>query len=164
MNNKEKNKKYSISLALFDFVPVLLFGMSMILFIKHGCSILAGGGLFFVFLGGLCKAYWKYRVASDRGDSEELDNVFRRIMPAGGILLLAAGVRWALKGQWHGFFTGTRWIWLLLFIVGMIGMGFLKSRQDQGNHMVWCAEITNTISQLMLFIYALLGYISGNPR
>ena len=157
MEKKEIKKDYSMGLALFDFLPVLLFGTSMIFFLKSGCSVLAGGGLIFVFLGGLCKAWWKLRAATGKGRSDELDAMFRFLMPAGGILLFAAGIRWALTGQWHGAFTGTRWTWLLLFFAGMTGMGFLKSRQEQGDHMVWCAEITNAISQLMLLFYALSG-------
>lgn len=155
MRDKAPQNEYSMGLALMDLVPVIFFGASTAAFLRNGCSILAALGLILVFTGGICKALWKLRIASGKEEVPALNTAFHRLMPAGGLLLTAEVIRWIIAGSWHGFFSGTRWIWILLFFAGMIVMGFLKSRQGQGNHMVWCAEITNSVSQLMLFLYAI---------
>ena len=57
----EKNR-YSLLLAIMDFLPVLLFGISWIRIIQRGGALLAAIGMAMIFFGGLSKAIGKMYV------------------------------------------------------------------------------------------------------
>ena len=103
-------ENYTLSLALFDYVPVLLSAW--------GLSLLAGllsrvipdarrllfGAVALVAAGGLCKASWKLIWALSRNDIGILsDLLFVLMMP--GMVLLAFHVR-AASRCWQGAAAG----------------------------------------------------------
>ncbi|MGW1771409.1 hypothetical protein [Streptomyces sp. NPDC002104] len=87
---------YPLSLALEDFVPVILTGAAATLLIgplrAHSASAgrTATAGAFLVFLGGLSKAAWKLLVALDGPDIHVLNKALFPCLSAGFLLLAHA--------------------------------------------------------------------------
>lgn len=91
--------EYSISLALYDFLPVAFTAVGlywverMVAFISSGLGRTAALGALLVVAGGLAKAVWKLVMSLSGGtlDIRWLDNSLFTLM-APGFLLLAASV------------------------------------------------------------------------
>ena len=96
---------FPLSLALFNFVPVVLAGAGVWLLARlvgdqdpdRGTLALAGAGL--ILLGGLCKATWKLVVSATGIDLAWLGNALFPLMAPGfallSVSLLGAGLRMA---------------------------------------------------------------------
>ncbi|MGW0364670.1 hypothetical protein [Streptomyces sp. NPDC002990] len=88
---------YPLSLAVEDFVPVVLTGVGAALLIgplrKHGARTAArtaAAGTALVLLGGLSKATWKLLVALDGPDVQGMDKALFPCLSAGFLLLAHA--------------------------------------------------------------------------
>ena len=100
---------YTIPLALFDYVPVLLGGLGALLLSRASWRrtpavrpyALLGTAL--VVTGGACKATWKLLVASGVGDFERLEQALFPLLATGFSLLawsLLSGVRERAMAWW----------------------------------------------------------------
>ena len=87
---------FTIPMALMDFVPVVLFGITAVLLLgdlynkmsKAAYALFAAGSVN-VFLAGFCKALWKLLYAANICDFVALEEMF---MPVNSIGLLFVGV------------------------------------------------------------------------
>ena len=89
-------KDFSVSMALVDFIPVFLFGVSVFILIKALGSkmnkaqfALFSAGSIDVFIAGFLKATYKFLYASGACDFEALNHMF---FPVQSIGFLLAGI------------------------------------------------------------------------
>ncbi|WP_448212006.1 hypothetical protein [Colwellia sp. MEBiC06753] len=92
----EASYQYSLALALFDFVPVILSSLALILIFKlistlaEPLSRLALAGVVLIILGGSAKVTWKFLVAAFDIDIILLNNSLFIFMAPGFTLLTHA--------------------------------------------------------------------------
>ena len=163
-NNTElrsEYKEYTLGLAVFDHLPVLLFLMSgLVMYSMYSSPILLAGVLA-CFVGGSCKAAWKLIVVRQHRDLAILTRAFHILMPAGFVLMLLsvpAGGKAAFAGLWRSI---TMMPAALLFALGfalMCLMGYLGSHMDSSARSNWIEEIVNTLAQLAVLIGVIMVY------
>ncbi len=175
MDKKTDYEDFTIGLALFDMIPVLLFlGSGMIIWSMFGEPLFLAGVLA-AFIGGTCKAVWKLIIVRNRKDVQLLTNLFHLLMPGGmALMLLSAvieGVDEALRGippGESGVVTGLRTAFTtmpsaLFFITGIAGMclmGYLGSRMDGSARSNMIEEAVNAVSQLMILLGTIAVYFA----
>ena len=93
-------KDFSISMALVDYIPVILFGWAVVILIKTLGSkmnkaqfALFSAGTINVFSAGFLKATYKLLYASGACDFQALNNMFFPVQSI-GFLLVGAGIIW----------------------------------------------------------------------
>jgi hypothetical protein len=148
---KEEYRQYSIGLALFDLVPVLLFLASGVLIYSRYRSPLLLAGALACFAGGMCKAVWKLIVVIRGADCSSLTKAFRMLMPAGFALMILsvpAGGKAALSGFWHALTMMPAALFFTSGFALMCLMGYLGSHMDSGARANWIEEAVNTLAQL----------------
>ena len=157
----EEYKEYTLGLALFDMVPVFLFLASgLIMYSMYG-SLLLLAGVLACFTGGLCKAIWKLIVVTGKKDLPVLTHLFRKLMPAGFVLMILsvpAGGRAALSGLWRSV---TMMPASLLFAAGfalMCLMGYLGTHMDNSARSNRIEELVNTFAQLAVLAGVIAVY------
>ena len=163
-NNTElrsEYKEYTLGLAVFDHLPVLLFLMSgLVMYSMYSSPILLAGVLA-CFVGGSCKAAWKLIGVRQHRDLAILTRAFHILMPAGFVLMLLsvpAGGKAAFAGLWRSI---TMMPAALLFALGfalMCLMGYLGSHMDSSARSNWIEEIVNTLAQLAVLIGVIMVY------
>ena len=87
-NLKEEYRQYTLGLALFDIVPVLLFLISCILIYSMCMNRLFLAGALCCFIGGMAKVIWKLIVVLAKRDIPAFSRVFRVLMIGGFALML----------------------------------------------------------------------------
>lgn len=87
---------FTVPMALMDFVPVILFGVTAVLLLRDlynkmvkGAYALLAAGSVNTFLAGFCKALWKFLYAANICDFTVLEKMF---MPVNSLGLLFAGL------------------------------------------------------------------------
>ena len=93
-------KDFSVSMAMVDYIPVILFGSAIVILIrtlgskmnKGQFALFSAGGLN-VFIAGFLKATYKLLYASGACDFEALNHMFFPVQSI-GFLLAGAGIIW----------------------------------------------------------------------
>ena len=126
--------EFSIPMALVDFIPVLLFGISAVLMQrdlynkmpKYAFACLAAGSID-VFLSGFLKALWKLLYALGVCDFHVLNTMFLPTQSLGllltglGIILMLTQRRQAALAVAPPLFTGT-FVFIAMMVLGHGGM------------------------------------------
>ena len=93
-------KNFSVSMALVDYIPVILFGSAIIILIRSlgskmnkGQFALFSAGSLDVFIAGFLKATYKLLYASGVCDFESLNYMFFPVQSI-GFMLAGAGIIW----------------------------------------------------------------------
>ena len=165
VNNEFANEyaSYTLGLALFDMVPVLLFLMSGIIMHSLYDSRLLLAGVIASFAGGTCKVIWKAIIATRRRDVRLLARLFRPLLFGGmGVMLLSVmpGIGHAsLTGIMNGLISFPAWIFFLTGAAGMCLMGWLGSHMDKSARSNWIEEGVNTAVQAAILIGLILVYL-----
>jgi hypothetical protein len=139
---KDEYKEYTMGLALFDIMPVLLFLASgLIMYSMYGSPLLLAGVLA-CFMGGLCKAIWKMIVVVSEKDFSGLTRMFHILMPAGFVLMILsvfAGGKAAFSGLWRSL---TMMPASILFVAGFVLIAFLvvAGNQREREHECKCDD------------------------
>lgn len=178
MKSKEEYRDYTLGLALFDAVPVLLFLLTGVtVFLISGSRIFLAG-VIASFIGGSSKVIWKLIVVIKGEDRSSLTRVFHIMLPAGfGLMLLAVivgivsdltkgpvpGGRGTISGICEAFSMMPAALFFIAGIAGMCLMGYLGSHMDDSAGSAWIEEIINTAAQLaflagVIIVYFGLGY------
>lgn len=89
MNKDSLPEDYTLGLAAFDAVPVLLFGLASRLLARMTGSILVMLGGVICFVSGMLKVLWKFLVVLRRKNVWPLFVQMRIGMPAGFTVMLA---------------------------------------------------------------------------
>ena len=149
---------FTIALALVDAIPVLSFGVSMVIIASRFPSPLFMIGAILSVLGGCCKVAWKLVRGSTRKELRGLNKPFVPMM-AGGFLLLLISVLLNITAiNWAGVSAAIIGLPSVLFFIAWIGlMGFMgwfrkhKFSNDDA-HSNWTAQIINAIGQTCLLL------------
>lgn len=151
-------KKYSdftLSLALFDAIPVLLFSAAAIITSCNLNSTLFLIGAVICTLSGTMKVIWKITVAATQKDLKPLNIQMRFLMPCGFLLIIIGLIIDAPKINFKLIGANATSMPAILFyfitITGMILMSIfafkLDSTKAKSN---WTEQITNAVAQLAL--------------
>ena len=162
--SKEKNTNYegfTLTLALVDALPVLLFGGSSILIGLIFKSPLFIVGACLTFLAGFLKVMWKVVLAVWKKDVKLLNKQMRIVMPIGFAIMIVSLIvdraRISFPAMLAGIVGFPQVIFFVLWVCGMVGMGVLAKKLDSSvakNN--WIEQSVNGVAQLCLFIALLI--------
>lgn len=159
MDKTDKYKDYTLALATFDGVPVLLFFINGLLIHKRFMSKLFLGGVISAFLGGSSKVAWKYIVVKDKRDIEILTKLFRALLPTGLSAMMLSGaaglISSARKGSLKAILGKVPARSVRCFALGSAGMclmGYLGKHMDNSARSNWIEESVNAASQASFMI------------
>lgn len=149
---------FTLALALVDAIPVLSFGISMVIIASRFQSPLFMIGAALSVLGGCCKVAWKLVLGIARKDLRWLNKPFVPMMASGFLMMLIAIIFNFNKISWAGVGAAIVSLPSLLFFIAWIGlMGFMGwfrkhkfSNDDARSN--WTAQIINAIGQTCLLL------------
>ena len=149
---------FTIGLALVDAVPVLSFGISMILIASRFDSPLFLVGAALSVLAGCCKVAWKLVLGIWKKDLRWLNKPFVPMQVAGFLLMLVSfllgfrRIRWAAVGA---ALIGFPSIVFFLAWIGLMGfMGWFRKNKFKNDDAKtnWTAQIINAVGQTCLLL------------
>ena len=149
---------FTIGLALVDAIPVLSFGISMVILAARFQSPLFVVGALLSVLGGCCKVAWKLVLGIAKKDLRCLNKPFVPMMAGGFLLLLVSVLLNLTKIDWVGVGAAIISLPSILFFAAWLGlMGFMGwyrkhkfSNDDAKSN--WTAQIINAIGQTSLLL------------
>lgn len=149
---------FTIGLALVDAIPVLSFGISMVIIATRFPSPLFMIGAILSVLGGCCKVAWKMVLGVTKKDLRWLNKPFVPMMAGGFLLLLVSLVIGFGKINWAGVGAAVIGFPSILFfgawVALMCFMGWFRkhkfSNDDAKSN--WTAQIINAIGQTCLLL------------
>ena len=149
---------FTLGLALVDAVPVLSFGISMVIIATRFQSPLFMVGAALSVLGGCFKVAWKLVLGICKKDLRWLNKPFVPMMAGGFLLLLVSVLLNITKINWAGVGAAIVSLPSMLFFIAWIGlMGFMGwfrkhkfSNDDARSN--WTAQIINAIGQTCLLL------------
>ena len=154
---------FSVALALVDAIPVLSFGISMVIIASRFHSPLFMVGAALSVLAGCCKVAWKLVLGVAQKDLRWLNKPFVPMQATGFLLMLISFLIGFGKINWAGVGSAILSFPSLLFFIAWIGlMGFMGwfrkhkfSHDDAKSN--WTAQIINAIGQTCLLLGILLA-------
>ena len=149
---------FTIWLALVDAIPVLSFGISMVIIAGRFNSPLFMVGAALSVLAGCCKVAWKLVLGIAKKDLRWLNKPFVPMQATGFLLMLVSFIIGFGKIDWAGVGAAILSLPSLLFFIAWIGlMGFMGwfrkhkfSNEDAASN--WAAQIINAIGQTCLLL------------
>lgn len=152
---------FSISLAIYDFVPVLLFGLCAVKIgsLFHSAVFIAGAVI--CSLSGVVKVLWKLIAAMRKKNIWPLFFQMRIFMPVGfAIMLIALFVDRAnlnAAAIIAGLTGAPACVFFAMGVLGMLLMCVFAVRLDSSDaRSNFIEQTTNSIAQLCFFIGLLL--------
>ena len=149
---------FTLALALVDAIPVLSFGISMVIIASRFQSPLFMVGAALSVLGGCCKVAWKLVLGIAKKDLRWLNKPFVPMMATGFLLLVVSLLLNITKINWAAVGASIVSIPSILFFIAWIGlMGFMgwfrkhKFSNDDAKAN-WTAQIINAIGQTCLLL------------
>ena len=149
---------FTVGLALVDAIPVLSFGISMVIIASRFQSPLFMVGAALSVLAGCCKVAWKLILGIWKKDLRWLNKPFVPMQAAGFLLMAISFVVGFGKINWAAVGSGILSFPSALFFVAWIGlMGFMgwfrkhkfKNEDAKAN---WTAQIINAVGQTCLLL------------
>ena len=149
---------FTVGLALVDAIPVLSFGISMVIIAARFRSPLFMVGAALSVLAGCCKVAWKMILGISKKDVRPLNKCFVPMQAAGFLLMLVSFVIGFGKINWAN--VGAAILSLpsiLLFIAWIALLGFMgwyrkhKFSNDDARAN-WTAQIVNAVAQTCLLL------------
>ena len=154
---------FTLALALVDAIPVLSFGISMVIIASRFQSPLFMIGAALSVLAGCCKVAWKMVLGITQKDLRWLNKPFVPMQATGFLLMLVSFLLGFKKISWGSVLAAVTGIPSILFFIAWIGfMGFMGwyrkhkfSNEDAKSN--WTAQIINAIGQTCLLLGILLA-------
>lgn len=150
-------KDFTLSLALFDALPVLFFVGSMVLISKIFSSKLFFIGSLLCLFAGLSKVIWKIIVVLFKKNIWFFFIQMRITMPIGFLLIIISLIVNRNTIDFSLIYKSiTSMPSLMFFIIGVVGMvlmlifGFTLDGSKLSNN--WIEQITNFVAQLSFFL------------
>ena len=149
---------FTIGLALVDAIPVLSFGISMVIIAGRFNSPLFLIGAALSVLAGCCKVAWKLILGIWKKDLRWLNKPFVPMQASGFLLMAVSFVLGFGTIDWSAVAAAVTGIPSILFFLAWIGlMGFMgwyrKNKfQNDDAHSNWTAQIINAIGQTCLLL------------
>ena len=149
---------FTIGLALVDAIPVLSFGISMVIIAGRFQSPLFMIGAALSVLAGCCKVAWKLVLGIAKKDLRWLNKPFVPMQAAGFLLMLISLVIGFGRIDWAAVGSALIGLPSILFFAVWIGlMGFMGwfrkhkfSNEDAKSN--WTAQIINAVGQTCLLL------------
>lgn len=149
---------FTLGLALVDAIPVLSFGISMVIIAGRFDAPLFLIGAVLSVLGGCCKVAWKLVLGITKKDLRWLNKPFVPMMATGFLLLILSLILGFGSIDWAGVLAAVTGVPSILFFIAWIGlMGFMgwyrknKFKNDDARSN-WTAQIVNAIGQTCLLL------------
>ncbi len=155
---------FTLGLALVDAIPVLSFGISMVIIAGRFDSPLFLIGATLSVLAGCCKVAWKLVLGLWKKDLKWLNKPFVPMQATGFTLMLVSFILGFRKISWSGVFAAVTGIPSIVFFAAWIGLMFTMSwyrkhkfqRNDAKSN--WTAQIINAIGQTCLLLGILFAH------
>ena len=154
---------FTLGLALVDAIPVLSFGVAMVIIASRFGSPLFMVGAALSVLAGCCKVAWKMVLGLTKKDLRWLNKPFVPMQATGFLLILISFIIGFGKINWASVGSAILSFPSLLFFIAWIGlMGFMgwfrknKFRNEDAKSN-WTAQIINAIGQTCLLLGILLA-------
>ncbi len=168
MNKDTVPENYAVSLAAFDLVPVLLFGLACILLWRMTGSLLVLIGGVVCFISGMLKVIWKLIVVIGKKNVWPLFVQMRIGMPAGLTVILIGFILRCLADDmssfWNAALRPAPVFFALLHVLGMAAMIAFSSRLDAAEARAnWIEQGCNTLAQGAFLITVLLVFLNMEP-
>ena len=149
---------FTLGLALVDAIPVLSFGISMVIIAGRFGSPLFMIGAALSVLAGCCKVAWKLVLGIAKKDVKWLNKPFLPMQITGfglifGSLLANLGkIRWAGVGAALVSFPSI--LFFAVWIGCMFAMSWYRKHKFQRNdaHSNWTVQIINAVGQTCLLL------------
>ena len=151
-------EEFTVGLALVDAIPVLSFGISMVIIAARFRSPLFMVGAALSVLAGCCKVAWKLVLGISKKDLRWLNKPFVPMQAAGFLLMLVSFIIGFGKINWAN--VGAAILSLpsiVLFIAWIALLGFMGwyrkhkfSNDDARSN--WTAQIVNAVAQTCLLL------------
>ena len=154
---------FTLALALVDAIPVLSFGVAMVIIATRFGSPLFIVGAAFSVLAGCCKVAWKMVLGIAKKDLRWLNKPFVPMQATGFLLMLVSFILGFRSIDWDGVLAAVTGIpsvvFFALWIVLMFAMSWYRkhkfSRNDARSN--WTAQIINAVGQTALLLGILLA-------
>ena len=149
---------FTIGLALVDAIPVLSFGISMVIIAMRFDSALFMIGASLSVLAGCCKVAWKLVLGITGRDLKWLNKPFVPMQATGFLLMLVSFVLGFRKISWVNVATAMMSFPSAAFFAAWIGLMFTMSWyrkhkfQRNDAHSNWTAQIINAVGQTCLLL------------
>lgn len=149
---------FTVALALVDAIPVLSFGISMVIIASRFDSPLFMIGAFLSVLAGCCKVCWKLVLGIWKKDLRWLNKPFLPMQITGFGFILGSLLTGLGKINWGGVLTAVTSLPSLAFFLAWIGLMFFmgwyrKNRfKNDDAHSNWTAQIVNAVGQTCLLL------------
>lgn len=156
---------FTIWLALVDAIPVLSFGISMLLIALRFDSPLFLVGASLSVLAGCMKVTWKMILGVAKKDLRWLNKPFVPMQACGFLLMIVSfilgfgKISWAAVGAALIGFPSI--LFFLLWIVGMATMVWYRKNKFQHDDAKsnWTAQIINAVAQTCLLLGILFAVL-----
>ena len=149
---------FTLALALVDAIPVLSFGISMVIIASRFDSPLFLMGAALSVLAGCCKVAWKLVLGIWKKDLRWLNKPFLPMQITGFGFILGSLITSLGKIRWAGVLAAVTSFPSILFFAAWMGlMGFMgwyrkhRFRQEDA-HANWTAQIVNAVGQTCLLL------------
>lgn len=149
---------FTLGLALVDAIPVLSFGVSMVIIAGRFDSPIFMIGAALSVLAGCCKVVWKLVLGICEKDLRWLNKPFVPMQATGFLLMLISFVIGFGKINWGGVLAAVISLPSLLFFIAWVAlMGFMgwyrKNRfKNDDARSNWTAQIINAVGQTCLLL------------
>ena len=149
---------FTVGLALVDAIPVLSFGISMLIIAGRFDSVTFLIGAILSVLGGCCKVAWKLVLGIRKKDLRWLNKPFVPFMAVGFGFILGSLIGGFRKINWAGVLDSVCSFPSILFFIAWIGlmcfMGWYRKNRFQNDdaHSNWTAQIVNAVGQTCLLL------------
>jgi len=149
---------FTVGLALVDAIPVLSFGISMVIIATRFDSPTFIIGAVLSVLAGCCKVAWKLILGIWKKDIRLLNKPFVPLMAVGFGFIVGSLIGGWKKISWSGVLTSVISFPSILFFAAWIGlmcfMGWYRKNRFQNDdaRSNWTAQIINAVGQSCLLL------------
>lgn len=154
---------FTLSLALVDAIPVLCFGVGMLMVAVRFQSPLFILGAALSTLAGCCKVLWKLILGIWQKDVRWLNRPFVPMQATGFLLMLVSFVLGFRRISWSGVFAAVTGLpslaFFLLWIAGMLTMVWYRKNKFEHDSAKsnWTAQLINCAAQGSLLLAILFA-------
>ena len=149
---------FTVGLALVDAIPVLSFGISMVIIASRFDSPLFLIGAALSVLAGCCKVAWKMVLGIAKKDLRWLNKPFVPMQATGWLLMLISFVIGFGKVNWVAVGKAVIGLPSIVFFIAWIGlmffMGWFRKHKfsNEDAKANWTAQIINAVGQTCLLL------------
>ncbi len=149
---------FTLALALVDAIPVLSFGIAMVIIASRFQSTLFMIGASISVIAGCCKVAWKMVLGIAKKDLRWLNKPFVPMQATGFLLMLVSFILGFRKIHWANVGAALVSFPSLLFFITWLGLMFFMSWyrknkfKNDDAHSNWTAQIINSVGQTCLLL------------